>query len=227
MESSRGLIWPDPMETLHGLVIVWFDLLASWGYAGIVFLMALESSIVPVPSEVVMPPAAFWAAQGKMNFWLVIVAGTIGSYIGSVLSYVAARIIGSPLLYKFGKYVFLPPKKLELAEAWFAAYGSSGIFFARLLPVISHLISIPAGVFRMSFLSFTISTVSGALLWCTVLSWYGGQVLGQSPQLLDSPIQMVDVLKEKMHWLMGGVLVIAILYGIMMYARSRLKTKQA
>ncbi|HNJ04843.1 MAG TPA: DedA family protein, partial [Leptospiraceae bacterium] len=214
------------MQTLHNLVIVWFGLVHDWGYGGIVFLMALESSIVPIPSEVVMPPAAFWAAQGKMNFWFVVLAGTVGSYLGSVISYFVARSIGSPLLYRFGKFIFLPPEKLKLAEAWFNTYGAAGIFFARLLPVIRHLISIPAGVFKMNFAAFSTWTIVGAGLWCIVLSWYGGQVLGESPQLLESPIEMVEVLKAKMYWIIAGVAGIAILYGIMVFAKRRLLEKK-
>jgi membrane protein DedA with SNARE-associated domain len=214
------------MEFLHNLVIFWFALVHDWGYAGVIFLMALESSIVPVPSEVVMPPAAFWAAQGKMSFWGVVFAGTIGSYIGSALSYLGARWIGTPILYKFGKYVFLPPEKLKIAERWFQSYGASGIFFARLLPVIRHLISIPAGVFNMNYVSFSISTTAGAFLWCLILSWYGGQVLGASPELLDSPLQMVEVLKSKMHWLVAGVVVLGLLYTAFMVLKSRLAKRE-
>lgn len=214
------------MEFLHNLVIFWFALVHDWGYAGVIFLMALESSIVPVPSEVVMPPAAFWAAQGKMSFWGVVFAGTIGSYIGSALSYLAARWIGTPILYKFGKYVLLPPEKLKIAERWFQTYGASGIFFARLLPVIRHLISIPAGVFNMNYVTFSISTTAGAFLWCLILSWYGGQVLGASPELLDSPLQMVEVLKSKMHWLVAGVVVLGVLYASFMILKSRLAKRE-
>lgn len=213
------------METIHNLAIFWFHLLEDWGYGGIVFLMALESSIVPIPSEVVMPPAAFWAAQGRMNFWAVVIAGTVGSYIGSVLSYFGAKLVGTPILYKFGKYIFLPPAKLQMAERWFQEYGASGIFFARLLPVIRHLISMPAGVFKMNFISFSTSTILGAFLWCCVLSWYGGAVLGESPQLLNSPIEMVDVLKARMGWLIGGIIAITVLYAIMLFAKSRLEKK--
>ncbi len=214
------------MQTLHNLVILWFNLVHDWGYAGIGFLMALESSIVPIPSEVVMPPAAFWAAQGKLNFWLVVLAGTIGSYVGSAISYFAARAVGSPLLYRFGKYIFLPPEKLKMAEAWFNSYGSAGIFFARLLPVIRHLISIPAGVFHMNFATFSLWTIVGAGLWCIVLSWYGGEVLGQNPELLNSPVQMVDVLKSKMHWIIAGVAALGILYTVMVFAKKRLLSRK-
>src|SRR6478609_11922956 len=126
---------------LHGLFQIWFQWVDQWGYFGVFVLMAMESSIIPVPSEVVMPPAAFWAAQGRMDFWGVVLAGTLGSYVGSVASYFGAQLIGQPVLKRYGKYVLLPAEKLELAQTWVRQYGVAGIFVARLLPVVRHLIS--------------------------------------------------------------------------------------
>src|SRR5438067_8978825 len=118
---------------LHELLRTWFGWVEAWGYWGVFLLMAMESSIIPVPSEVVMPPAAFWAAQGKMTFAGVILAGTLGSYAGSAVSYWASLWLGLPILKRYGKYVLLPPKKLELAERWIQEYGATGVFTARLL----------------------------------------------------------------------------------------------
>ena len=102
----------------HGLLRTWFEWVDLWGYTGVFVLMAMESSIIPVPSEVVMPPAAFWAAQGRMSFAGVILVGTAGSYFGSILNYWVSRWVGQAVLEKYGKYFLLPPNKLHLAENW-------------------------------------------------------------------------------------------------------------
>jgi len=206
---------------LHALLKTWFGWVEAWGYTGVVVLMALESSIVPVPSEVVMPPAAFWAAQGRMNIWGVILAGTFGSWLGSAISYWVSRWLGEPFLERFGKYVFLPPHKLHLAEAWVTRYGALGIFVARLLPVVRHLVSIPAGALRMPFGRFSFYTVAGAGIWCAVLSWFGQKVLGDQPRLLDSPAEMVAAVKAKLGWFVGAVVAFAALYALMIFIRNR------
>ena len=197
---------------LHALITTWFHWLEAWGYLGIFLLMALESSIVPVPSEVVMPPAAYWAAQGKMSLAGVILAGTAGSWAGSAISYWVARWVGLPVLARLGKYLFIGPKQLQMGERWVQSYGVGGIFAARLLPVVRHLISIPAGILKMPFGRFSAVTTLGAGLWCAVLSWFGMKVLGDQPHLLDSPEQMVSVIKAKLFWFVAAVLLFAVLY---------------
>ncbi len=199
---------------LHELIKVWFHWVEQWGYGGVIILMAMESSIFPVPSEIVMPPAAFWAAQGKMSFWGVVGAGTLGSYLGSAITYWVARLAGAPLVRKYGKYFLLSEQKLDLAERWVQDYGLPGIFIARLMPVVRHLISIPAGVFKMSFGAFSVVTTVGAGLWCTILSWFGGRVIGEHPELLQSPEQMSAVIKSQLIWFIAAVLLIAVLYGV-------------
>src|SRR3954454_7556686 len=125
---------------IHELVRTWFGWVEAWGYAGVFLLMAMESSIIPVPSEIVMPPAAFWAAQGRMSFAGVVLAGTLGSYAGSIANYYVARWVGLPLLERHGKYLGISAPKLRAAHDWVKSYGMPGIFFARLLPVVRHLI---------------------------------------------------------------------------------------
>src|SRR4029079_15288709 len=98
---------------LHELLRTWFHWVDQWGYLGVFILMAMESSIIPVPSEVVMPPAAFWAAQGRMSMAGVVLAGTLGSYFGSVVSYLVSKWVGQPILRKYGKYFFLPVEKQQ------------------------------------------------------------------------------------------------------------------
>ena len=197
---------------LHAWITTWFGWVEHWGYGGIIVLMAMESSIFPVPSEIVMPPAAFWAAQGKMSFWGVVGAGTLGSYLGSAITYWAAFWLGRPFVDRFGKYFLLKPAQITAAEGWIRGFGVAGVFIARLLPVIRHLISIPAGIFKMNFTTFSIVTITGAGIWCTILSWFGEAVIGQSPELLQSPEEMIKVVRAKLLWFVGAVIVLGALY---------------
>src|SRR3954462_7095406 len=116
--------------------------------------MAMESSIFPVPSEIVIPPAAFLAAQGHLSFSGVILAGTVGSYLGAAITYWVSRGVGRPLVVRYGRFALVSEAKLEQTERWLQRYEAGGIFFARLLPVVRHLISIPAGIVRMKFTVF-------------------------------------------------------------------------
>jgi membrane protein DedA with SNARE-associated domain len=197
---------------LHSWIVSWFGLVRDGGYLGIVLLMAMESSIIPVPSEIVIPPAAYWAAQGKYDFWGVILAGTAGSYIGAAVMYWAARWIGRPLVLQYGKYFFVPEAKLLRAERWLARYEAGGIFFARLLPVIRHLIGIPAGIVRMNFKQYSLMTVIGSGLWCWVLASFGVRVIGDKPELLNDPGQLIAALKDRFHWFVGLIVVLVVLY---------------
>lgn len=210
---------------LHELMKVWFHWVEHWGYLGVFVLMALESSIVPVPSELVMPPAAFWAAQGRMDFFGVIVAGTLGSYFGSAISYWGAQWLGLPVIKKYGKYVLFPESKIQMAESWVKDFGVVGIFIARLLPVVRHLISIPAGIFKMPFLKFSVVTTVGAGIWCSVLAWFGREVIGSRPELLDSPEAMVKVIKDQLHWFVAAVLAFGILYSVVVVYRKKHEKK--
>ncbi len=206
---------------IHELLTTWFHWVEMWGYLGVFILMAMESSIIPVPSEIVLPPAAFWAAQGRMSFSGVVVAGTAGSYFGSLINYWISRWVGEPVIKKYGRYFLLPPDKLAIAENWVASYGTFGIFTARLLPVVRHLISIPAGALKMPFGKFSFATLAGAGVWCTILSWFGQQVIGTHPELLQSPEAMMGVVKSKMHWFLAAVLLLGGLYAwVMRYRRK-------
>ncbi|MBI2787767.1 MAG: DedA family protein [Elusimicrobia bacterium] len=211
-------------EHFHALLKIWFHFVETWGYLGVFLLMALESSIVPIPSEIVMPPAAYWAAQGRMSFWGVVLAGTAGSWFGSIVSYAVSRAVGEPVVRRYGRYVFLPPDKLAVMERWVAEYGVSGIFFARLLPVVRHLVSIPAGVLKMAVGPFSAATTVGAFLWCTVLSWFGMKVIGDSPQLLESPAELAHALKAKMHLVVVAVVLFAAAYAAMVWLKKRAST---
>jgi membrane protein DedA with SNARE-associated domain len=211
----------------HALLRVWFHFVETQGYLGVFLMMALESSIVPIPSEVIIPPAAYWAAQGRLDFWLVVTVGALGGLFGSLSCYVISRVAGVPVVNRYGKYFLLPQEKIETAEGWVREYGVSGIFFARLLPVVRHLISIPAGLLRMPVAAFSAATTAGAFLWCLILAWFGRRVIGDEPRLLDSPEEMMHVLKQKTHLFILGFVVLAAAYAAMLYLRKRSSTRTA
>ena len=169
--------------------------------------MAIESSIVPLPSEVVIPPAAHLAHTGQIPLSLagIVIAGTIGSWIGATAMYWAARLAGRPLVMRYGRYVFISAEKVEGAERWAAHYGSMGIFISRLLPVVRHLIGIPAGIVRMDYLKFSIYTLLGSGIWCGVLCWIGIK-MGQDEKLMAGQLHRVSL------WLAGAVLVLGGIY---------------
>jgi membrane protein DedA with SNARE-associated domain len=147
--------------------------LLQLGYPGIVALMALESSILPVPSELVMPPAGYWAAKGEMNFVIAVACGVLGSVIGALANYYGAHWIGGPFLRRYGKYVFLTESALARSERFFAQHGEFSTFVGRLFPVVRHLISIPAGLHRMPLPKFIGYTALGSFVWCTILAGIG------------------------------------------------------
>ena len=211
---------------MQSLIETWFHWVHSWGYGGVILLMAMESSIFPVPSELVVPPAAILAAHGGgMSVIGVILAGTFGSWLGSAITFWAALLAGRPLVMRFGKYVFMPAHKVERAEWFMHRYEGGGIFFARLLPVIRHLISIPAGLIRMGFAKFSVLTVVGSGTWCWVLA-----ALGQKVGNTLSPEQMaalrkgegveltalIQAVKHQAHWIVIAVLMVSVLYFVAM-----------
>ncbi len=200
---------------MHYLLEVWVGWVKDWGYLGIIVLMAMESSIVPVPSEVVIPPAAFLAAQGRMSFAGVIIAGVVGSYLGSAISYGVSMLVGRPLVARYGKYFFLGEHKVAQAEVWLSKYEAGGIFFARLLPVLRHLISIPAGLVRMNFGLFSAMTIIGSALWCSVLAYLGHKAYQKQPDLLDNPEALEHFIKHQSLAIIACVLVLAVLYFVM------------
>lgn len=203
---------------LHQLFIDWFHWVENWDYIGVILLMAMESSVIPVPSEVVIPPAAFLAAQpgAHMTVWGVVLAGTFGSWLGSSVSYWVSRWVGRVFIVKFGGYFMISEKKLAMAEHWAHRYEAGGIFFARLLPVIRHLISIPAGIIRMRFGAFSAMTIIGSGAWCCVLAFYAPKVI--TPEMMKSADtkQLIDAVKHQSHSIIGGILVLCILYFIVL-----------
>jgi len=198
-------------DFLHHFSDWYLAALSHGGYWLIAGLMALESTLVPIPSEVIIPPAAYLAhTQGQFSFLGVVLAGTAGSWTGASVMYWAARLLGYPVIVRFGRYAGLGRAKIELAERWCAHYGPPGVFFSRLLPVIRHLIGIPIGILRMDFRWYSLATLVGSLLWCSVLAWLGTAV-GQHPELLAGSL----------HRFFTLVLAVALVLGVLYYAFVR------
>jgi membrane protein DedA with SNARE-associated domain len=212
---------------LHSLLRVWFDLTLRWGYPGVFLMMAIESTVFPLPSEVVIPPAAYWAEQGRFHFWGIVAAATLGSWLGSALSYWVARAAGRPIILKYGRFVFVSEKKWLLAERWINRYSAAGVFFSRLLPVVRHLVSLPAGAARMPFALFTTMTLIGSFLWCTVLAWFGARVLSDEPRLLEDPAALGHVIQAKLMWFIVAAAVMLGLYIAVDLIGRRLKGQAA
>jgi membrane protein DedA with SNARE-associated domain len=191
---------------LHQFSDWYLSVLSQGSYWLIAGLMALESTFVPIPSEVIIPPAAYLAhTQGQMSLAGIVLAGAAGSWVGAAFMYWGARWLGRPLVLSVGRYVGISSSKVELAERWAARYGSAGVFFSRLLPVIRHLIGIPVGILRMDFRWYAVATAAGSLLWCSVLAWLG-KTIGRHPELLAGSLHRFFVL------VLGAAVLLAALY---------------
>lgn len=174
--------------------VVWLsNTVGQWGYPGIVMLMALESSFFPFPSEVVIPPAAYLAAGGKMNIGMVVLCGTFGSLLGAVFNYWIARKFGRPFFVKYGRYLLVSPKSLEKADRFFERHGHISTFVGRLLPGIRQYISLPAGLARMNIFVFCVASVLGAGIWVSVLAGMG-YWLGRNEQIVLQNLRWVTLI---------------------------------
>ena len=158
---------------MHELINWLVRTIGALGYPGIFLLMVMESSVIPIPSELVMPPAGYLAQQGQMHLFVAIFCGTLGSLVGAYANYFAAHYLGRPLLLKYGKYVWITEEKFAKVERFFADHGEVSTFIGRLLPVVRHLISLPAGLAGMNHVKFSLYTLLGAGLWVTILTSIG------------------------------------------------------
>lgn len=161
------------------------------GYPGIAFLMTLESIVLPLPSEIILPFAGYLVSEGKMSLWLVVLAATVGSVIGSWIAYEVSRARGRRFLQRYGKYLLLNEKHLLWTEGWFVRYGEKTIFFCRMLPVIRHFISVPAGTSKMHRGQFLAYTFAGAFVWNFALT-YVGFLLGKEWHRIGNYTQPLD-----------------------------------
>jgi membrane protein DedA with SNARE-associated domain len=190
--------------------------LQTGGYPLVALLMAMESSIIPLPSEVIIPPAAHLAYTNQANFSImgIIIAGTIGSWLGATVMYWAARVAGRPLVMRYGSYFLISPAKVEGAERWAQHYGSMGIFISRLLPVVRHLIGVPAGIVRMNFKLYSLFTILGSAIWCGVLC-YVGVKMGQDDKLMKGELHRITI------WMAGAMLVLGAIYYFFVHRHMR------
>ena len=162
------------LEKLLAAMAAWIiGVISSMGYGGIVLLMAIESACIPLPSEIIMPFAGFLVSKGEMTLWGIALAGAVGCVVGSIPAYYLGMFGGRPLAERFGRYVLVSKKDLDMADRWFATRGEIIIFIARLLPGVRTFIAFPAGVARMHMGTFIIYTFVGSFIWCYALGYVG------------------------------------------------------
>ena len=175
----------------------------SLGYPGLFVLVMLESTLVPVPSTLVFPFAGFLAAKGVFSLPAVLVINSIGALVGSGLGYLAGAAGGKPLLIKYGKYVLIRQKDIEKTEAWFSKHGRATVFIARFVPVVRHIISLPAGIARMRLVPFFVQTFLGSTLWGGFLILLG-YYMGEHWDTVANKLKRFDLV-------IGGAIVVAVL----------------
>lgn len=201
------------MLEVIGASIIQF--ISSTGYFGIFLLMTLESALVPIPSEVTMPFSGSLVAQGVFNIWWVVIAGTIGNLVGSLLAYWLGawgqEAVVRKIIVKYGKYLLVSEHEYDHSERWFRNHGEMIVFLARILPVVRTFISLPAGIAKMNLTKFIAYTTVGSLLWSAFLT-YIGVVLGNNWQILGPYFHKFDVL-----------LVVILVLFVVWYFRKKLR----
>jgi membrane protein DedA with SNARE-associated domain len=192
-------------------IVAWLtQTIGHWGYPGIVALMFLESSFFPFPSEVVIPPAGYLVAAGKMSMGMVLLAGTLGSLLGALFNYWLAMKLGRPFLERYGRYLLISARSLEKADRFFQRHGHISMFIGRLLPGIRQYISLPAGIARMNLLLFCAATALGAGIWVAVLA-VAGFWFGQNEELIT----------RHLHWITLGLVLFCLSLGLAYWLRWR------
>jgi membrane protein DedA with SNARE-associated domain len=203
-------------------------LLDNLNYGAIVFLMFIESTFIPFPSEIVVAPAAYHAAAGELNIVLVILFATIGADLGAIANYALAYYLGRPIIYRFvnsrwGRLCLLNTEKLEKSEKYFADHGAVATLTGRMLPVIRQLISIPAGLAKMNFWKFVLYTTLGAGCWNCVLAALGWYLHSIVPE--EQLNNKINEYGEYIKWITISIFVVAVL--IYAIVRHYKKKKQA
>lgn len=189
------------------------ETVGSLGYIGIFIMMFLESTVFPIPSEVVMIPAGYLAHKGEMNIYIVIILGALGSLCGALFNYYFALKFGRAFLMKYGKYFFVSHETIEKTEVFFKDHGHISTFSGRLIPGLRHYISLPAGLARMNLFVFCLYTTLGATIWVIILTILG-YYIGDNEELV----------KEYLRYLIIGLLVFLVLLGAWYYKKVK-KTK--
>lgn len=202
------------------------EILNQLNYFWVTVLMAIESSFIPFPSEVVVPPAAYMAANGKMNIFLVVVFATVGCNIGALANYYLAKYLGRPVVYRFaasrlGRLCLLSPEKVQQAEAYFVKNGATSTLIGRLIPGIRQLISIPAGLAGMPLGPFLLYTTIGGGAWNIVLAALGYYLGTVVPE--DQLVPTVTEYSKAIGLTITGIVVVALVW---MYLRRRSARKR-
>jgi len=177
------------IETVTNFAIY---LIENLGYWGVFIGMTLESACIPLPSEVIMPLSGFVVYRGEMSLLGITIVGAVGNLIGSWIAYFVGLKGGRPFLEKYGKYVLISPKKLDMAHEWFDKYGHEAVLISRVLPIIRTFISLPAGIAEMDLKKFSIYTFLGSLPWCFVLA-YIGFMLGPKWNIIEEYFHYMDI----------------------------------
>lgn len=180
------------IEILRPIVEVITSVITTMSYPGIFFLMILESALIPIPSEIIMPFSGFLASTGKLNYVGVVLAGSFGNLVGSILTYYLGINVGRKVILKYGKYIFFKKEHLELTENLFNKYGDRVSFVGRLLPGIRTYVSLPAGIGKTKFTKFVIYTLAGSLIWNSMLT-YVGMKLGSNWKNIDKYSIYLDI----------------------------------
>ena len=181
------------------------DLIFDWGYIGIFLLMAIESSFIPFPSEIVLIPAGYLASQGDMHILWIMLSGVGGSMVGAFINYYLAFFVGRRFLELYGKYLFISNKALDKMDRYFEQHGHISTFIGRLIPGVRQLISIPAGLAKMSIVQFSLFTALGAGIWALVLTLLG-YFIGHNQELIDLYLKQITIIA------LLGVLIIGFVY---------------
>lgn len=179
------------------------DLIFDWGYMGIFLLMAIESSFIPFPSEIVLIPAGYLASKGDMNFGLIMASALGGSMLGAFVNYYLALLLGRKILMRYGKYFFISESSIFKMDNYFQKHGAISTFIGRLIPGIRQLISIPAGLSRMKLVVFSTYTALGAGIWALILVSLG-YFIGENKELIDTYLKQITIV----------VLVLLVLLGV-------------
>lgn len=179
-------------QIVHDLINFIVNMINEIGYLGIFIGMFLESTLIPIPSELVMIPAGIASAKGIMNIYLVTIVGTLGNILGAVFSYYLALTLGRKIILKIGKYFFIKTETIVKIEVFFKKYGSASVFIGRLLPGFRHFISLPAGLAKMDFKLFLFYTSLGATIWTSILA-FTGYFIGENQDLIVKNIKEISL----------------------------------
>ena len=190
---------------IHEAAQLLVDLIFDWGYLGIFIMMAIESSFVPFPSEIVLIPAGYLASQGEMSISMIMLAALGGSMLGAFINYYLALTLGRKLLSKYGKYFFIKEKAIVKMEDFFDSHGHISTFTGRLIPGIRQLISIPAGLARMNIAQFAAFTALGAGIWALFLTLLG-YFIGENQELINTYLKQVTIV------VMGLLVIVVFVY---------------